>query len=105
MMEIFVRIALKKYYNPETPNSSILDSIKLFFNEHLIPYMSQIDSHSFCANELWNEECDYIFKDYYPALENLYNLYSGRYSLPGSPKYVSLEEFIAMLVNGRVISE
>ena len=102
-MEILVRIAMKKFYVPEV--NTVYESIKKLFKEHVIPYMEQVDSHRFCQWELWNEECDYILRDYTPALETIYSMYSGKLSLPGSPKFVSLDEFLMMLINGRVISD
>ena len=46
-----------------------------------------------------------MLKDFLPGIKQLYSDYSGKYSAPGAPKFVSLEEFIMMITNSGVVSE
>jgi len=54
---------------------------------------------------LWNEECDLVFRYYLPLIKQLYEKFSGKLSKPGQPKFMSMEELNAMLLNAGVCDE
>lgn len=53
------------------------ETIKNFFDKHVIPAFTHLDSNRFLEQELWNEECDTIFKKYEEVIRDLYNKYSS----------------------------
>ena len=42
---------------------------------------------------MWNEHCDYVFKRYMTAVKKIYEKFSGKYAMPGAPRYMSSDEF------------
>jgi hypothetical protein len=54
---------------------------------------------------LWNENNDLALKRQYKTLLKLYEKYSGRYAVPGAPKFVSPQEFVKMVEDSGVISD
>lgn len=82
MMELFVRIAIQKYYKTKIA-SSYLEAIKKLFINELLPYIQNFDCHLWRSQYLWCESCDIILKSYLPVLKMLYKKKSGRYTKPG----------------------
>ncbi len=82
-----------------------IDSIKMAFENHFLPYFKQFDCHKFRKEKLWAEECDNTFKRFPKVLAALYDRYSGKYALPGAPKYMSLDEFNEMISNTGILDE
>lgn len=81
-MEIFVRLAITKYFKTGIC-ASVYDSLDKMFSENVVPFCSKFDSHKFRKDHLWNEDCDLVFKRNLNAIKTLYNKYSGKYALPG----------------------
>jgi len=64
---------------------------------------------------LWNEECDMVFKYYMLVIKTLYEKFSGKFTLPGTPKYIfiilfkfrfmSLEELNTLALSAEVLDE
>ena len=50
-------------------------SIKKFFEKHVVPAFRHLDSGRFLEQDLWNEDCDKVFKKYDEVLRDLYNKY------------------------------
>jgi hypothetical protein len=86
-MEVFVRLSIQKYFKSKTV-TSILDAIKLMFEQSVLPVISKFDCHDWRKKRLWNEECDNVIKFYLPLLKVVYEKYYGKYSKPGMPKYL-----------------
>ncbi len=79
--------------------------MKRFLDDNFVKTFSHIDSHRWQLDKFWNEDCDIILKRYIPIIKELYKKYSGRYALPGRPKYVSMDEFIQMVTDGQVVDD
>ncbi|CAI2363827.1 unnamed protein product [Moneuplotes crassus] len=95
-MEIFVRIALHKYYKSklvETPFEAIYNLWTL----HLIPIFKKFDCHKWRLENLWNVECDEVLVKYKSILKDIFDRYSGKYTIPSKPKFMSIEEFIYLI--------
>ena len=75
------------------------------FENHFLPYFKTFDSHKFRKEKLWTEECDNTFKRFPKVLAALYDRYSGKFALPGAPKYMSLDEFYDMIGNTGILDE
>ena len=75
------------------------------FENYFLPFFQGFDCHTFRKEKLWNEECDLVFKRLYKIVQALYVRFSGKYALPGQPKYMSLDEFIEMVSQSGVVSD
>ena len=103
-MEIFVRLALTKYVKTGICQTAF-DAMNKMFDDHLEPFFQRFDSHKFRRDYLWCEECDLVFKRSINAIKTLYSKFSGKYALPGAPKFMSLEEFIALVSMSGVVDD
>ena len=104
LMEIFVRIALTKYYKTKMVET-MPDAVYKIFNENLKDFFSQFDCHKWRKERLWNEECDLAFKRNMITFEKIYKQNSGRYALPGATRYMSLDEFFDLITGWGVVNE
>ena len=104
LMEILVRIAIDKFIKGGH-TKSYAEALKLAFENHFLPFLKQFDSGKFRRERLWNEECDKTFKRFPKILKALYSKYSGKLALPGAVSYMSLEEFIEMIMLTGIIDD
>jgi NLR family CARD domain-containing protein 3 len=95
-MEIFVRIALHKYHKSKIVDSQY-EAVEKLMNEHLIPVFSKFDCHKWRLENLWNVEWDEVFVKNSAILKKLFESYSGKYSKPSKPRFMSIEEFITLI--------
>lgn len=102
-LEIFVRLALKKYYVSKVYGTK-LEAVKRFFGIDLHHFLNKFRSYEWRENSYFCEEVEFILKDYAEELAELFRVYSGRYTLPSKPKFVSLEEFSEMVSDSGVLS-
>jgi hypothetical protein len=75
------------------------------FSEFLDTYFAKFDCHKFRKDQLWCEECDLVYKRSLKSLKDLYSKFSGKYALPGAPKYMSLEEFVDLISTSGVVDD
>mmetsp|Transcript_47522 Transcript_47522/g.34795 ORF Transcript_47522/g.34795 Transcript_47522/m.34795 type:complete len:80 (+) Transcript_47522:169-408(+) len=75
------------------------------FDEEVLPAVKRHDSHAWRLRRLWNEECDLVFRFYFPILKMLYDKFSGKQSKPGQPNFMSMEELNLLLMNAEVCDE
>ena len=104
LMEIFVRIAITKYYKTKLVES-IPDAVFKIFNENLKEFFSQFDCNNWRTEKLWNEEWDISFKRNMITFEKIYKQNSGRYALPGATRYMSLDEFFDLITGWGVVND
>lgn len=104
LMEVLVRLSIDKFIK-SGQTKSYLEALKLAFDNHFLPFFKQFDSHHFRRERLWNEECDNTLKRFTKVLTALYTKYSGKYALPGAPKFMSLDEFTEMITNAGVVDD
>lgn len=95
-MEIFVRIAITKYFKNKLVES-IPAAVEKIFVDNLQPFFSKFDCHKWRREKLWNEQCDLAYKRHYNIFEKIYKANSGRYALPGATKFMSLDEFFDLI--------
>jgi len=101
-LELIVRMALRKYKKVE--GVSPVQAVELFVDQ-IVKYFEPFDCHIWRSTYLWNEGCDLVLKKYFPAIKLLFAKYSGRYTLPGNPKFVSLDEFIELIVASNFVDD
>ena len=107
-MEIFVRIALQKYYKPQkdiNPKDRITQSmaVKKLFQNDLLPIFQAYDWNKWRAEKLWTQTNDMLIKENFKSIKRLYDLYSGKYSLPGKQKFMSLDEFNDLINSSNIM--
>jgi NLR family CARD domain-containing protein 3 len=102
-LEIFVRLAVHKYFRTKIWKSKC-EAIQKFFNEDIGVFLSKFRSYEWREHKYFCEEVEFILKEYSEELEELFKMYSGRYTMPSQPKFVSLEEFGEMIANSGVLS-
>ena len=103
-MEAFVRVAMTKYYKTGLCKT-ITDAVETMFIDHLLPYFQTFDCHRWRTEHLWNEECDLVYKRLLKAFKRVYEKNTGRYALPGAPKYMSTNEFFDLICACDVVDE
>ncbi|CDW87404.1 UNKNOWN [Stylonychia lemnae] len=103
-LEIFVRLAIDKYYKTKQCIAQE-DAIYRMFDEHVMPYFKNFNSNDFKWAKLWNEQCDIIIKANLKVLQDIYYKYYGKDSLPGELKFMSMNEFIDLVTRSGVIDD
>ncbi|CAI2364501.1 unnamed protein product [Moneuplotes crassus] len=103
LLELLVRLGIHKYYKSNI-SATKFDAIKEFFNKDLGSFLEKFQSYKWREEEYFCEEVEYILKEYMPQLDQLFNMYSGKYTLPSQPKFVSLEEFQEMIATSGILS-
>ena len=101
-MEIFLRLAIHKYYKSKIVLTQS-DAISKLCEENLFPFFKTFDCNQWRLDNLWNNECEETLTKYMPILQKLYNKYSGKFSKPGKPNFMSIEEFITMINDSQVL--
>ncbi|CAI2364873.1 unnamed protein product [Moneuplotes crassus] len=108
LMEILVRIALKKYYKPSKEgrtSEKITESeavVKLF-EDKLLPHFYNYNCHKWRLAHLWCQEIDEAFQEHLDEIDLLFKLNSGKYCKPGKSKFMSLDEFSQMITNSGIL--
>ena len=96
LMEFFVRIAKTKFVKSKIWEN-MAQAVEKIYNEHLKDVLEKYDCHKWRLNHLWNEHWDYVFKRYLHAIKKIYDKYSGKYAMPGAPRYMSSDEFYDLI--------
>ena len=68
------------------------------FKDFLYPQFKQYDVKSWRKKNLYVEEVDYALKLALPSLREIYKRNSGKLTMPGAPKFMSVVEFEDMIV-------
>lgn len=102
LMEIFVRIALKKYFRSQKKekNKKMLsesDAVKKLFEEQLLQHFKKHDCHRWREKYCWCQEVDEPFQEHLEEIKSLFQMYSGKYCKPGKTRFMSLDEFNLMI--------
>ena len=99
-----VRIAITKYFKTKIAET-IPAAIEKLFNDNLSAFFTQFNCHKWRRERLWNEECDLAYKRNMNTFEKIYRQNSGRYALPGAPKFMSLDEFFDLVCSCGVVDD
>ena len=107
-MEIFVRIALHKYFKQQkdvNEKDKITQSmaVKKLFEEELLPIFESYDWNRWRIEKLWTKHNDELVKANFKNIKRLYDMYSGKFSLPGKQKFMSIDEFMEMISNTNIL--
>jgi hypothetical protein len=70
-LEIFVRLALDKYFKTKVVSTHDEAIIKLF-DENVLPSFSKFNSNEFRHSKYWNEPCDIVIKSHMNILKDIY---------------------------------
>lgn len=103
-MQIFMRIASSKYLKTKkllTYN----DAIRQLFKDGILKYMQSFDSNDFRVNQLYNENCDMVFKYYLKSIKTLYSTYSGKHCKPGDNRFMCCDEFVKLYSDAGIQSD
>jgi len=103
-LEIFVRLSIDKHYKSKAVESYDEALFKVF-EENVLPYFRKFNSNDFRWQRLWNEPCDIVLKKNLKTLKEIYAKHSGRESVPGEPKFMSMNEFIDLVTQSGVIDD
>ena len=103
-LEIFVRIAITKYFKSKIVES-IPEAVVKLYEENVKPLFSQFDWHKWRKEKLWNEEWDVTYKRNLATFDKIYRNNSGRYALPGATKFMSLDEFFDLICSWGVVDD
>lgn len=98
-----MRLAVHKYFRTKICSNK-LEAITKFFDEDLGEFLSKFKSYIWREDKYFCEEVEYIIKEYSVELDALFKIYSGQYTMPSKPKFVSLEEFMDMISTSGVLS-
>lgn len=101
-MEVFVRLALHMYYKPKIVKTQS-GSIEKLMSEHVMPFFNKFDCHKWRVKNIWNLEVEEVLTKHIGILQKIYNRYSGMYTLPGRPKFMSIDEFITLINESQVL--
>ena len=102
-LEIQIRLADQKHIKNGSCKT-FLEALQLWIAQ-LSPSFTSTDSHIWRKQELWQEDNDLALKRQYKTIQKLYEKYSGRFSMPGAPRFVSPLEFAQLVEDSGVISD
>lgn len=91
-VELITRIAFDKYYRSKI-TKTITEAVEKLLKEDLESVMLTYNAGNVLRNKLFTEECENVFRCYMPCLEQLFDRFSKRKTLPGQIPFVSIEEF------------
>mmetsp|Transcript_5490 Transcript_5490/g.3140 ORF Transcript_5490/g.3140 Transcript_5490/m.3140 type:complete len:151 (+) Transcript_5490:97-549(+) len=103
-MEILVRIAIDKYKKNKIVETCS-DAFKKLMVENILPEIKDFNENDWRFKEYCIEEVDKLYKKYLPILNSLYAKYSGKNTLPGKTKFMSLEEWTNLINDAGLIKE
>ena len=90
-MEIFLRIAIDKYFKSgecETQDQALAKLLG-----EMKPFMKGRNSNKWRWKHYICEDVDLMLKKYIMIVKKVYRMYIGKYSKPGARKFMSLDEF------------
>jgi hypothetical protein len=103
-LEIIIRVAADKYIRTKQCQS-YHEAFTRLYNEHLSNVMSKFSSQKWRLQNYWVEEVDWVLKTHKTLLVALFNKYSGKNTLPGKKRFMSLEEFRMLCNDAGLVGE
>ena len=83
----------------------MVEAVTKIWDDHLKAYFDKYDTHKWRTTFLWNEHWDYVFKRYMTAVKKIYEKFSGKYAMPGAIKYMSSDEFFALVEQTGIVND
>ena len=103
-IEILVRIAGDRYVRNKI-YSTINDSIERLIKDHLISIFSKFRFDKWRLESYLCEEVDLVLRANKEVFNSLFKKYSGKRTLPGKKKFMSLEEFRSLCTDAGLIGD
>lgn len=103
-MEMWVRIALSKYYRSQICPTMEEAVIKMF-EENVLPYLKKFDSTEFRLGKLYKEQCDIVLKKHLATLKEIYKRASCVDTVPDEDAVMSMMEFVDLIICSQVVDE
>ena len=75
------------------------------FDEFLYPHFKKYDAHVWRKEKLYDEWVDYSLKIALPSLKEVYKKKTGKFSMPGAPRFMSCIEFEDLIVEANCLNE
>lgn len=88
-MEMMVRIGGAICF-PKKICETWNESVKYFFDNYTMKFFEQFHNHPWRVSKFWFEENDYIFKLHKLIVDNVFQQYSGKKTLPGKVPFIIL---------------
>lgn len=66
-------------------------------DEFLIPYSKRFTIDNWRKDKFYNEEVDLAFKHGLAVMKKAYQTFSGKYSKPSEPNFMSMDEFTTLI--------
>lgn len=86
--------------------NTLKEAVEALLNEYVLPYCKHYDHTKWRKEQLWNEECDRVYKANWNFLNKLYDEYSAESrKRPGSKKYVGLDDFYKFCSEAKLLDE
>jgi len=103
-MEMMVRIGGAICF-PKKICETWNESVKYFFDNYTMKFFEQFHNHPWRVSKFWFEENDYIFKLHKLIVDNVFQQYSGKKTLPGKKRWMSLEELRTLIIDSEIDKE
>ena len=103
-MEILLRLALKRFYEPKIAQSEP-EAVNMAFDEYFVQRCSDYDVHGWRQERYWNEEADNFLKAHLPLLMDLYDGYRGQNRKPGEDRFMKSDEFERIWLDAKLVSD
>ena len=89
---------MASYYESKELSTRV-EAISKLFTDHICKTGYEYVSHKWRMERYWNEECDNIFKANMSLMSHLFNLRGGKKRLPGEKLFMSIDEFLGIMVD------
>lgn len=103
-LEIIIRVAGDRYIRNKLC-TSYLDAFNRLLKEHLMPVITKFKTEKWRIEKYFCEEVDLVLKVNKGIFVALFNKYSGKHTLPGKKKFMSLEEFRLLCTDAGLVGD
>ena len=76
----------------------------LIIKTFVLIHFEKHNAHLWRETKLWNKECDFALKAQIKTLKRLFSKYSGKYTKPGKPVFMSIDEFQQMISDSGILT-
>ncbi|CAG9334034.1 unnamed protein product [Blepharisma stoltei] len=98
-LEVLARVAYDKFFKSKLAKT-VTEAVEKLLKNEFEPLMKNYMAGDGWRKKLLTEECENIVKLYKPCLEQLFEKFSKKKTLPGQAPFVSIEEFRELCILG-----
>jgi len=95
-MEYLLRCAIKKFFESKIVDTE-LDAVKLLIEDHMSRFIpddnNPFDQDQWRLKNTMNVYVDNCIKAHQKIFEHIYDKFTGKHALPGSKKFMMVDEF------------